>query len=64
MASWGKIKGTKGNDKSHMKSSTVGKLGRIPISQDLIYAPMRSTFMAKRLFTVVTEKRPKFSHCQ
>lgn len=45
-----------------MKSRTAGKLGRIPASQDLTYMPLRSTFMATGLITVVTGKRFKSSH--
>ena len=58
--SWGKTNETEGNDKSHMRSCTVGRLGRIPARQDLTYVPIRSTFMAKGLITVVPGKRSKF----
>lgn len=59
--SWGKTNETEGNDKSHTRSCTVGRLGRIPARQDLTYVPIRSTFMAKGLITVVPGKRSKFS---
>ena len=59
--SWVKTTETEGNDKSHTRSCTVGRLGRIPASQDLTYVPIRSTFTAKGLITVVPGKRSKFS---
>lgn len=62
MVNWGKNNGIEGNDKSYMRNCTVEKLGRIPASQDLTYAPIRSTFMAKGPITVVIGKRSKFSH--
>lgn len=62
--SWGKTNETEGNDKSHTRSCTVGRLGRIPARQDLTCVPIRSTFMAKGLITVVPGKRSKFSLCK